>query len=337
MIAAVNARIRLCVWLSLLVLSGLCSPSLSRAQMIEVVATSMNGNPLDGGDLRFEFDRGERISLNVMLNTLNTDIHTGVVTVSLLYPAGAFTKIIRGPGDFFGTGWPIIDGIPMLADDKELPMDIWPHLGQPFFSVTSSADNPDCPCDENNGEGLESLIHFLVVDLPGDTWLPPGYYHVFQTDWIIEMDCSIEDITIDITDGPKDGLVGLSLPVTNFIVDEITEEVFNFQNGLEAFDASIEFDCNAPFRFIRGDVNVDSRFDQSDAVSLLLYLFLGHEILCIRAGDVDSSGLVDITDVIEVLTSFFLTGTNHILPPFPRCGFGVSDKSLDCQTVCSTR
>jgi hypothetical protein len=324
-------------WLAvtLVALFGLSMLEPGRAQMVEVVATTINGNPLDGGDLRFDFVGGERVSLNILLNTLNTDIHASVVTVSMRFPAHALTKIIRGPGGFGGTGWPVIDGVPMLSDGQDLPSSIWPHLGQSFFSVTSSADNPDCPCDEDNDPGMESLVHFLIVDLPGDRALPPGFYHVFQTDWLIQRDCSIEKVTLDITDGPKDGLVGLGVPVKSFVIDDLTDIVHDLENGLQHFDASIDINCDGPFRFIRGDVNVDGMFDQSDAVNLLVFLFFGWDILCVRAGDVNVSGAVDITDAIEILTAFFLTGTRRIPSPYPACGLGFSDASLDCKVVCS--
>ena len=56
----------------------------------------------------------------------------------------------------------------------------------------------------------------------------------------------------------------------------------------------------------RGDVNKDQRFDISDAISILSFLFLGNTISCPQAGDANSDGKFDISDSIYILNYLFL-------------------------------
>lgn len=82
--------------------------------------------------------------------------------------------------------------------------------------------------------------------------------------------------------------------------------------------------------FLRGDSNVDSRLDLSDAVFTLRYLFQGGEApLCLDALDSNDSGMVDISDPAHTLRHLFLGGD---APPAPgmECGTDPSDDDLGC-------
>jgi hypothetical protein len=84
------------------------------------------------------------------------------------------------------------------------------------------------------------------------------------------------------------------------------------------------------FIFLRGDVNGDTRFDISDAVSTLNYLFSGGTtISCLDVADADDSGSVDITDAIFSLRYLF-TGGDEIPPPFPTPGPDPTQDVLEC-------
>ena len=79
--------------------------------------------------------------------------------------------------------------------------------------------------------------------------------------------------------------------------------------------------------FVRGDANLDSGTDMTDAILVLEHLFLGRpEILrCPDAADADDSGIVDITDPIEVLRQQFF-GVSVIADPYPAEG---CDRTFD--------
>ena len=71
--------------------------------------------------------------------------------------------------------------------------------------------------------------------------------------------------------------------------------------------------------------------DLSDAVNTLLFLFLGESPPpCMKAGDVDDSGAVDISDPINFLM-FFIFGSFEIPAPFEDgCGLDETPDSLTC-------
>jgi sugar lactone lactonase YvrE len=72
--------------------------------------------------------------------------------------------------------------------------------------------------------------------------------------------------------------------------------------------------------FSRGNLNGDAKFDLSDPVALLGYLFLGTaEPACLDAADVDDNGILGLTDSIYSLNFLFIGGPAP-LAPFPVCG-----------------
>jgi hypothetical protein len=83
-------------------------------------------------------------------------------------------------------------------------------------------------------------------------------------------------------------------------------------------------------QFIRGDFNSDTRINLSDAVGILLYLFLGEEGPdCLDAGDADDDSNVNLTDATYILNYLFLGGP-ALPPPFPLPGTDPTDDNLPC-------
>jgi hypothetical protein len=72
-------------------------------------------------------------------------------------------------------------------------------------------------------------------------------------------------------------------------------------------------------QFIRGDANLDSVVDLSDAVKILLYLFAGGSAPCLDALDVDDSGAINLTDATRNL-AFIFQGGAPPPAPFPAPG-----------------
>lgn len=81
--------------------------------------------------------------------------------------------------------------------------------------------------------------------------------------------------------------------------------------------------------FIRGDANADGRADISDAVSILLHLFLGGNVSCESSADADDSGDLAITDAIHILRALFSDGA-PVPGPSPGCGTDPTPDALSC-------
>ncbi|MCU0727914.1 MAG: DUF5123 domain-containing protein, partial [Planctomycetes bacterium] len=83
--------------------------------------------------------------------------------------------------------------------------------------------------------------------------------------------------------------------------------------------------------FIRGDANRDASIDVSDAIFIVLYLFLGSvDTTCRDALDVDDLQAVEITDAVYLLSFLFLSGSS---PPAPYPSAGpdpTAGDPLDC-------
>ncbi len=94
-------------------------------------------------------------------------------------------------------------------------------------------------------------------------------------------------------------------------------------------------------QFRRGDANADRTIDISDAVHVLLALFVsGDTADCADAADANDSGKIDIADAVHVLGYLFARGTP---PPSPFSGTGCDPTadSLGCHsypggTACDT-
>lgn len=82
--------------------------------------------------------------------------------------------------------------------------------------------------------------------------------------------------------------------------------------------------------FVRGDFNRDGRFDISDPVAELGYLFGGVRVArCFDAGDTNDDGRLDITDAIYSLGHLF-SGGPPPPEPFPQSGLDPTDDDLEC-------
>jgi hypothetical protein len=86
-----------------------------------------------------------------------------------------------------------------------------------------------------------------------------------------------------------------------------------------------------PARFLRGDANTDGTVDISDAVRILMFLFLGAAVpRCVDTADANDDGRADLSDAVTILGDFFIAGT-AIAPPGPfECGADPSPDGLGC-------
>ncbi len=82
--------------------------------------------------------------------------------------------------------------------------------------------------------------------------------------------------------------------------------------------------------FRRGDANNDESVDISDAIRVLVFLFLGGvEISCLGAADIDDGGAVDISDPIYLLYYLFIKPPPPPAP-FPHCDVDPTADNLPC-------
>jgi hypothetical protein len=170
-----------------------------------------------------------------------------------------------------------------------------------------------------------------MVDLMRRVSLPPGVYHLFQTDWVAAEDCRVTDFGIEITDGPGEGLRGLAEPLRNRIIGTIPGQIIEFGRGLTTTSERVSVRCGGGQRsFIRGDANSDGEINLTDAVTILGHLFLSGDIDCEIAGDTDDSGKLNVSDVIYLLDALF-RGGQSLPPPYPGCGPLPSGSVLGCR------
>lgn len=90
--------------------------------------------------------------------------------------------------------------------------------------------------------------------------------------------------------------------------------------------------------FIRGDANVDGKYDLSDAISILDYLFGAGESNvrnCLKAADSNDDGSINLADAIYLLTFLFSQGDDP-MPPYKYCGTDPTEDKLTCEafTIC---
>ncbi|MBN1441933.1 MAG: hypothetical protein JXA90_04445, partial [Planctomycetes bacterium] len=91
--------------------------------------------------------------------------------------------------------------------------------------------------------------------------------------------------------------------------------------------------CEIPAErpFIRGDVEEDGRLTISDAIAILLYLFVGADApACLDACDADDDGQINITDPVRLLNFLFLGSASPPPPPFPDPGCDPTEDDLTC-------
>lgn len=133
---------------------------------------------------------------------------------------------------------------------------------------------------------------------------------------------------------PRSYLVDAELPAdlaeTRVTIRIEARDLTTPPHAMTPFEYEVELEGTAPRSFLRGEANGDGMIDISDAVSILLALFLGGSSLtCEDSADVDDSGDVDITDVIRLLSFLFLSGPAPA-DPYLECGTDPTVDLLAC-------
>lgn len=88
-------------------------------------------------------------------------------------------------------------------------------------------------------------------------------------------------------------------------------------------------ECSIPFA--RGDANSDDRFDLSDPIFTLGYLFLGSASpSCLDTSDADDNGRLDLSDAVFSVSYLFLGGAALPAPEPGACGGDPTPDDLPC-------
>jgi len=86
--------------------------------------------------------------------------------------------------------------------------------------------------------------------------------------------------------------------------------------------------------YLPGDTTGDRKFDISDPILLLGFLFLGSAVRCPLSGDMNADRKLDVSDPISMLNFLFLGGRPPP-SPFPSCGAVPPGQAIPCDaTAC---
>lgn len=174
---------------------------------------------------------------------------------------------------------------------------------------------------------------------PGDFQLSGGRYFDINTDARFSGNIVITLAYIDTN--PADEVEDLQnkiLHYTGSIWEDVTIEVRPAMDQVDGRVSSLspfvlvkpkETILSIPFR--RADANADGERDISDAVFILLDLFVdGFSGACADAEDVNDDGQIDISDPIVLLYYLFRKGADLPAPGPELSGYDLSEDSLGC-------
>jgi hypothetical protein len=93
----------------------------------------------------------------------------------------------------------------------------------------------------------------------------------------------------------------------------------------------VDAQCEQQFR--RGDSNADAKVDLSDPIFTLGFLFLGTaKPACIDAADADDTGVLDLSDAVNIILFLFAGGDPLAPPGTENCGIDPTADDLSCES-----
>lgn len=151
-------------------------------------------------------------------------------------------------------------------------------------------------------------------------------------------------VSIDVL-SPLEGICGIPFEeggdyIVYADVEQIDDELHTYcYFRTRPYDAREATDLGEPIwtpatavLFRRGDANADGEIDLSDAVTVVMHLFLGGVTLsCQKAADADDSGELELTDAI-VLLGYLFRGERPPSEPLGVCGRDPTADLTTCES-----
>jgi hypothetical protein len=222
-------------------------------------------------------------------------------------------------------------------------------------AVDEGSEHADWVEIHNRGDRPVALAGLHLSDDPAEPekWtlpeaiLEPGGYLLVWCDHDVDQGKFHSGFQLD-ADGEAVGLyesvgdIHRAIDFVRFGPQSADVSIGRFPDGAPGFR---ELDCATPAaancaillsRFERGDANLDGTLELTDAIHILVALFLGGDAACEDAADADDDGTLGTTDAVSLLTHLFLGGAAPP-PPHAGCGKDPTEDVLGCGEagVCS--
>ncbi len=84
--------------------------------------------------------------------------------------------------------------------------------------------------------------------------------------------------------------------------------------------------------FVRGDIDKVDGVNITDAILTFMHIYLGKEVNCVDAVDVNDDSQLDTSDGVHLLAYLFLKSAPPP-PPFPECGFDETEDDFSCEVA----
>ena len=184
---------------------------------------------------------------------------------------------------------------------------------------------------EASSDGVNGFVYALVLTFtPGPTLPPVSDLSLVHVEYgarpgLVALGPGTESLEVTTRVAFHDNLRGEGQPVSNVLQARGTIV------GFCTRDLNLDLTVLATRPFIRGDANIDSLVDVSDAVTILRSLFFDDTAMaCADAADANDDGRVDVSDAVRTFDWLFLGGSAP-LPPFPLRGQDPTSDSLGCE------
>ena len=115
-----------------------------------------------------------------------------------------------------------------------------------------------------------------------------------------------------------------------------SETITRLRQDLAAVPPPETCDGRQEVLFLRGDVNADGRRNIVDAVNLLATIAGTEPFSCTKSADLDDSGTVNVTDVVDLLDFLFQRG-GPPADPATDCGVDPTADKLECSAFSACR
>jgi glucose/arabinose dehydrogenase len=164
------------------------------------------------------------------------------------------------------------------------------------------------------------------------------FFAEYEVNWVKSLRVVAGAVSGEIVDRTAE----LNLGIAPDVLDDIAAfgadgsgELYILDHETKVFRI-VAAEPSGPPEFLRGNANADAAVDISDAVFILLHLFLGAAPApaCEDSLDTDDTGEINVTDAVFLLDGLFKGGSSPAAP-YPGCGVDPTEDTLGCAaTAC---